>query len=65
MTDEDRKRFISWLEQERYEDTDLADKCDVMGEQDSAKKLRLYAVAADIILDKLKSTEISEVTVGE
>lgn len=65
LTDEERLKFIKWLKSSSESDAKLAEQCDLIGEKFTASKLRLEAVAANTIADKLIKTEINAVTIKE
>jgi DNA-binding phage protein len=59
LTDEERARFVAYLEQEAESSKGLADQAEKLGLAGVmlAKKLRAEGLAAVVIAAKLKSTE--------
>lgn len=57
LSDDDRRRFALYLEQDAHDNELLAAQLDKIGQLLGAKKYRTEAMAAKIIAKKLRSVE--------
>lgn len=63
LTNAERDKFAAYLEQNAKDDSTLAEQCERIGEQAVAKKLRVEAMAARVISQKLRETEFQSVSI--
>ncbi len=62
LTDVERDRFATYLEQGAASDEAMADQVDKIGPPVFAKKLRAEALAAKIVAGKLRATTAESVS---
>jgi len=56
LTETERNRFATYLEQEAKTDEEMAIQCEKLGVSPMVKKLKIEAMAERIVAQKLRST---------